>query len=337
MKRILIFIVVILVVILTLLSCKKGNPDSETLNVRLQWYPHAQFAGYIVALKKGFYDAEDLEVNLHSAGPDIKPTTAVASGSDHIGIGVPNQIITARANKVPLTIIAQIFQDSPNRYVLKSENRIDSLQELSGKKIGLWLGGDEAEFISMLSSVGMKLTDVQVIPQEFSVTPFLEDQYILSQVTTYNELIQIRNQGYEESKLQILSPKNYNSAILGDVIFSKEELIQNKQEALVKFLRASIKGWQYTIDNPDEALKIVLDYNPELEENLQRQTLNAIIELVSTEQSQVEGIGYMNPDEYENIQRILLQSGQITEGVDISKVYSNEVWNQIKLEEKLLQ
>lgn len=321
MKKVLCFIVII-----SLLSCKQNPTESENLNVRLQWYPHSQFAGYIVALKKGFYDFEGLKINLLPAGPDIKPTVTVASGSDQIGIGVPNQIISARANGVPLKIIAQIFQDSPNRYVLKSENRIDSLQELIGKEVGLWLGGDEAEFISMLSSVGINLTDVKIIPQEYSVTPFLQDQYILSQVTTYNELIQIKNQGFKGDKLQILSPKNYNSAILGDVIFCKEDLIQNRKESLIKFLRASIKGWQFTIDNPEEALQIVLDYNPELEEDSQRETLNAIIELITTGK---EYIGYINPSEYANIQRILLESEQISKKIDISDVYSDGLLKQI--------
>lgn len=317
-------------------SCRQNKSNSEILNVRLQWYPHSQFAGYIVALEKGFYSAEGLKVNLLPAGPDIKPTTTVASGSDHIGIGVPNQIIMARTNKVPLTIIAQIFQDSPNRYVLKTDNRIDSLKQLAGKKVGLWLGGDEAEFISMLSTNNMKLSDLQVIPQEFSVTPFLQDEYILSQVTTYNELIQIENQGYK-NKLQILSPSEYQSAILGDMIFCKEELIRNKKETLVKFLKASIKGWQYTIDNPNEALKIILDYNPELEEKQQEQTLNAIIDLVTEGEYEKEGIGHLSLDAYENIQRIMLQSGQIAEKINISDIYTAEILNAVKKEQKILQ
>lgn len=339
MKKFLTFVVILVLgaaIAFLIYSQYQNKSQRDALNVRLQWYPHAQFAGYIVALKKGFYEDEGINVNLLPAGPDIKPTTTVANGTDDIGIGVPNQIITARANKVPMTIIAQIFQDSPNRYVLKAENRIDSLQELKGKKVGLWLGGDEAEFISMLASVGLKSNDVQIIPQEFSVTPFLQDNYVLSQVTTYNELILINNQGYLGDKLQVLSPKDFNSAILGDVIFCMDWLIANRKEELVKFLRASIKGWQFTIENPEEALKIVLDYNPELDGDSQRQTLKAIIDLVSSGPAIDNGIGYMNPAEYKNIQRILVQSGQIPEEVNISAPYSTEIWDQLRSTEKSL-
>lgn len=306
-------------------SCK----ENAAVNVRLQWIPQTQFAGYIVAKQLGYYEEEGLKVNLLPAGPDLKPHLTVANGSDQIGVGVPNQIIAARTNGVPLVSIAQIFQNSANRYVLKAENRIDSLQQLRGKKVGLWMGGDEAEFISMLNTVGMTLNDVTVVPQEYSVTPFLQDQYVLSMVTIYNELNLIQKQGYSGGKLQILSPKDYNSAIPGDMIFCKEDYLRDNPELVKKFVTASIKGWRYCIEHPNEALEIVLKYNPELNREEQRYMLNACIELIGEGSSLSKGIGYISEADYVNTQRILMLSKQIDKTVDIKTTFNLSAWEAV--------
>lgn len=325
------YLIILLIPIAALFSgCNSCNqPKEGTINLRLQWIPQTQFAGYIVAKQKGFYDEEGLNVILNPAGPDLKPQVTVANGSDQIGIGVPNQVIAARTNGVPLVAIAQIFQNSPNRYVLKSQNRIDSLQQLKGKKVGLWLGGDEAEFIAMLQSANMTLNDVSVVAQEYSVAPFLQDQYVISMVTVYNELNLIQKEGYQGDKLQILSPKDYNSAILGDMIFTTDKYLNENPETVQKFLKASIKGWQYCIENPEEALDFVMKYNPELDREEQRFMLNACLDLIKTGSSLTNGIGYIDESEYANAQRILKVSKQIDKEVDIKTTFNLSAWKAV--------
>lgn len=313
-------------------SCaQKPNPPGtvEHVKLRLQWVPQSQFAGYLVAKDLGYYAANNLDVELLPAGPDLKPQVTVAAGTDDIGIGVSNQVITARSNGVPLKIIAQIFQDSANRYVLKRENAINQLTDLRGKKIGLWLGGDEVEFVAMLKTVGMTLNDVQVIPQEFSVVPFLQNQYALSEVTVYNELNEIRSKGYEGEKLQVLSPRDYDAAIVSDMIFTTEGFIKQHPDVVQRFLEASLKGWKYCFENPDKAVDIVLKYNPELTRADQVLQLNAVLSLISSAGSQANGIGFMDPEAYQNADRILFDSGQIKKHISPTEVYDDSAWAKI--------
>lgn len=321
--------------ILLLFACNTSN--SKKINLRLKWVKQAQFAGYLVADKKGFYKQQGLDVEILPAGPDIKSFMTVANGSDQFGIAMPNQIITARSNGVPLTIIGQIMQNSPYRYVLKSQNKIDSLPQLKGKNIGLWLKADEAEFIAMLKKEGMSLNDVNVIPQEFTITPFLEDKYVLSMVTVFNELNQIRSQGYEGDKLQVLSPKEYGCAFLGDMIFAKEDYIKENPEIVSKFLEASIMGWNYTIQHPEEALDIIMESNHELNKEQQKQQLDVVIDLIKSGKSLTEGIGYIDESEYANIEKILRESGQLQNTVNIKEIYSSEYWNKVSKEAKTIK
>lgn len=337
-KKIL-FIALSFAVLLLGNSCNNSNKSSELTKVslRLQWFAHSQFAGYVIAKEKGYYKDYGLDVEVLSAGPDLKPQVTVAAGTDDIGIGVPNQIIAAQSNGVPLVSIAQIFQDSPNRYILKKENSINNLSDLKGKKVGLWLGGDEVEFISMLKSKGMTKDDVQLIPQQFSVVPFIQDQYVCSQVTTYGEMNFLAIKGWTPDKLQILSPKDYNSAILGDLIFCKKDYLEKNKETVIAFLEASLKGWKFCIEHPDEALSIVLDYNKELSKDEQTLVMKSVIELITYGDAKQFGLGYINQEALQNAERILFESKQIDKRVDISKVYDLSAWQKVKSKVKMIE
>lgn len=303
-----------------------GTRDSNELNLRLQWIVQAQFAGYIVADRLGYYSDEGLKVNIRPAGPDLKPLATVASGTDDIGLGVSNQVAVARANGTPVTIIAQIFQDSANRYVVLEKNRIGNLTELRGKKVGLWLGGDEAEFIAMLSTAGMSLSDVQVIPQGFSVSPFLNGDYVMSEVTVYNELLQIQNELRGKHELQIFSPSEFDSAIVGGMIFVAESTIKDKRDQLVRFLRASLRGWKYAISNPEKAVDLVASANPELKHDEQLEQLRAVNQLILNGISESE-IGAMKPKDYETMLRVLKTSGQLPRPVRVNDLFDDSLWS----------
>ena len=302
---------------------------TDEINLRLEWTVQSQFAGYIVADRLGYYAQEGLKVNIRPAGPDLKPLTTVAAGTDDVGIGVSNQVALAQANGAPVKVIAQMFQDSANRYVLLSKNRIGDLAELRGKKVGLWLGGDEAEFIAMLATKGMKLSDVQVVPEGESVVPFLNGDYVLSEVTIYNELNQIEDALGGSQALQIISPSSYNSAIVGDDIVVTEHTINTRRDILVRFLRASMRGWQYAISNPEKTVDLVLAANPELKHDDQLKQLRAINQLILSGISRNE-IGEMKLSDFETMLRILRQSGQLNAPIDASTLFDQTLWQDAR-------
>lgn len=331
MRKSQILILVSILVVVTIGAIIYFQPwsrrDVNELSLRLQWTVQTQFAGYIVADRLGYYREEGLRVIIRPAGPDLKPLTTVAAGTDDIGIGVSNQAALGRASGVPVKIIAQIFQDSANRYVLLSKNRIKTLTDLRGKKIGLWLGGDEAEFVAMLATVGMRLSDLQVVPQGESVAPFLNGDYVLSEVTVYNELLQIQSEIAGKETLQLLSPADFNSAIVGDMIVVKESTIRDQHDQLVRFLRASLRGWRFAIESPEKAVDIVVSANPELNREEQRKQLQAVIELI-LKGTPVADIGKMNVGDYATMLRILKQSGQLTTNVKAIDVFDDRLWKE---------
>lgn len=311
-----------------------GGSEHAKVRFRLMWTPQAQFAGYLVAKELNYYAEAGLDVEIRPAGPDLKPQNTIAAGSDDIAIGVANQVVASRSGGVPLKIIAQIFQDSANRYVLKKENAISSLKDFRGKKVGLWLGGDEAEFVAMLKTVGMTLDDVVAVPQGFTVAPFLSGEYIVSQVTTYNELNQIRAEGLTDEKLQILAPGDYKAAIVGDMLFTTEKYLTENRATVSKFLKASIRGWKFCAENPDKALDVVLKFDKSLKREEQAKQLKEVMALVLSGPAKSKGIGYMDPDNYVTAERVLFESKQISKHVDPASVFDDSAWRGVPEDEK---
>jgi len=299
----------------------------ETVKLKLQWFPQAQFAGYLVAKEKGYFRDEGIDIEVRPAGPDIRPTQTVAQGADDLGIGVSNQVITATENGVDLVIVAQLFQDSANRYVLRAANRVTSLGELKGRNIGLWLGGDEAEFIAMLDSQKLPANFANIIAQgNNSVTQFLGGEFILTQATVYNELELIKNHVGGEANLQILNPAEYGAAIPGDMIFTTKRYLAKNPELVSKVVYASLRGWQYAFAHPNEAVEIVIRANPELKREAQLRQLEAVKQLVLTGKALSSGIGVMDADSYRTAQRVLLTSKQVKSERDPATFFADAPW-----------
>ncbi len=330
-----IFSVVALLVCFSAWRVLRSRPAPATLervSLRLQWFPQAQFCGFLVAKDKGWFREAGLDVDLRPAGPDLKPQVSVAAGTDDFGVGVSNQVITARANGVPLRIVAQIFQGSANRYVLRRRDAIQTLHDLRGRRVGLWTGGDEAEFVAMLHGAGMSLRDVEVVPQGYEVTPFLQGAYVLSQVTTYNELNQLRTNGLGDDQLQILDPDTYQAAIAADMLFTTDDYLRRKPDVARKVVLASLRGWSFCLHHEEEALDAVLRAAPSLDRAQQRLQLREVNQLVSGGAARVEGIGAMKREAYATAERVLRMSGQLSNPVDLNTVFDDTIIRSLPAE-----
>lgn len=257
-----------------------SSSASESLVLQLEWLPGARFAGYIMARELGLYSRRGLDVAIVPGGPDHPALAQVATGKADIGIGPSSLMFTARAKSVPIKIIALPLQDSIFRFVLKAENRVLTLRQLAGRPIGLWLGGDEAEFSAMAIKQGMTLADFKVIEQDDKIAGFLQDRYVLSQVTVTNELIQLRNEGYPLPNLQILSPGDYGVAMPSDCLFATDQTIATRRKALVRFIEATREGWRAAFADKATTVKLLTGRYPGLDPAFQGEQLEAMAPLV---------------------------------------------------------
>ena len=237
----------------------------DKLRLQLKWVTQAQFAGYIVADAKGFYADENLDVDILAGGPNVAPEQVIAGGGADIIVDWMAGALSAREKGVPLVNIAQPFKRSGLMMICPKETGITTVEDFPGHTLGVWFFGNEYPFFAWMNKLGLS-TDggedgVTVLQQSFDIQPMIQDQADCISVMTYNEYGQALDAGYGPDNLTIFNYTELGNDLLEDGLYVMEDTLADpaKVDQYVRFVRASMKGWQYALDNPDEAAQIVVD------------------------------------------------------------------------------
>ena len=238
---------------------------ADKVALQLKWVTQAQFAGYYVAADKGFYADENLEVEIKPGGPDIAPAQVIAGGGADVVLDWMPSALASREKGLGLVNIAQPFKSSGMMLTCRKDSGITSPADFKGKTLGVWFFGNEYPFLSWMSKLGIP-TDgseggVTVLKQGFNVDPILNKQADCVSTMTYNEYWQIIDAGLSADDLVVFKYEDQGVATLEDGIYVLEENLKDEafKDKMVRFVRASMKGWKYAEENPDEAAEIVLD------------------------------------------------------------------------------
>ncbi len=243
-----------------------GAWAADPLTLQLKWVTQAQFAGYYVARDKGFYEEEDLDVTIKPGGPDIAPTQVLAGGGADVAVEWMPAALAAREKGLPLVNIAQPFKSSGMMLTCLKETGIaDPKTDFRGKTLGVWFSGNEYPFLSWMNHLGLS-TDggpegVTVLKQGFNVDPLLQKQAACISTMTYNEYGQVLDAGIAPEDLVTFKYEDQGVATLEDGLYVLESTLADPamEDRLVRFVRASMKGWKYAEEHPDEAAEIVIE------------------------------------------------------------------------------
>ena len=306
---------------------------AEKVTIQLKWVTQAQFAGYYVAQDKGYYQSEGLDVTIKPGGPDIGTPQVLAGGGADVIVDWMPSALASREKGVPLVNIAQIFKKSGMMLTCRKDSGIKSPSDFRGKTLGVWFYGNEYPFLSWMSKLGIPTTGgsngVTVLKQGFNVDPILQKQAECVSTMTYNEYWQIVDAGLSPSELVVYKYEDQGVSTLEDGLYVLENELRNKAfvSKMARFLKASIKGWKYAGDHPDEAADIVLenDDTGAQTEKHQRRMMREISKLVG---NQPQGIGYLIPADYRRTVDVLMSSDS---DPVISKkpkgAWSHKIWN----------
>jgi len=238
---------------------------AENVTLQLKWVTQAQFAGYYVAQAKGFYKDAGVDVTIKPGGPDIAPEQVIAGGGADVIVDWMPAALAAREKGVPLVNIAQPFKRSGMELTCRAETGIKSPADFKGRTLGVWFFGNEYPFLSWMSQLGMKTTGgpegVTVLKQGFNVDPLLQKQADCISTMTYNEYWQLIEAGMKPEQLVVFKYEDQGVATLEDGLYVSEPKLQDPAfvQTMAKFVKASMKGWDYAREHPQEAVQIVLD------------------------------------------------------------------------------
>jgi NitT/TauT family transport system substrate-binding protein len=281
----------------------------DKLTLQLKWVTQAQFAGYYVAKDKGFYKDVGLDVTIKAGGPDINPSQVIAGGGADVIVDWMPSALATREKGVPIVNISQVFQRSGMQLTCRKDSGVKTPKDFKGRTLGVWFYGNEYPFLSWMDKLGYKTTGgpdgVTVLKQGFNVDPLLQKQADCISTMTYNEYWQLIEAGMKQDQLIVFKYEDQGVATLEDGLYAQEKAIADPKTAdkLARFLKASLKGWDYAIKNQAEAVNIILGNDASGAQTKQHQTTQ-IMEIAKL----VEGgkLGFLEPKSYDRTVTTLL-------------------------------
>ena len=298
---------------LALVAAPAIAQEKDKVVLQLKWVTQGQFAGYYVAKDKGFYDEANLDVEIKAGGPDIAPPQVIAGGGADVIVDWMPSALASREKGVKLVNIAQPFKRSGMMLTCRKETGITKPEDFRGKTLGVWFFGNEYPFLSWMSKLGIPTEGgpdgVTVIKQGFNVDPLIQKQADCISTMTYNEYWQVIDAGIPESELVVFKYEDQGVATLEDGLWVLEEDLQDPKfiDKMARFVKASMKGWDYARQNPEEAAQIVLenDETGAQTEKHQVRMVGEIVKLLGPEGSN----GELDPADAERTVQTLLGGG----------------------------
>lgn len=306
-----------------------ARPRAMTkVSLVLKWVPQAQFAGYYVALNKGYYAREGLDLTIQPGGPNVLPEQVVESGTATFGLDWLPSLLAQREHGQDLVNIGQIYQTTGMRLITYKTTGITSPADFKGKKIGVWQFGNQYQFLAWMTKLGYNPDkDMTVIHQGFEMNSFLSHKLDMASAMTYNELGVVLEAGVKLSQLNVFDYGKAGVSMLEDGVYARGDYLKTHKDVAVRFLKASIMGWQDVVKDPAGAAKIVLKYDTAGQMTLLHQTYMAreVDKLIMFGPAKSKGIGYMDPTSYNRTVQISLKYGVIKKTP--SGAYDQSYWS----------
>ncbi|MFM8775228.1 MAG: ABC transporter substrate-binding protein [Actinomycetota bacterium] len=267
-------------------ACTELTP----VNLQLQWFVQAQFGGYYAAKDKGFYEEQCLDVTILEGGVDLVPQTQLAQGAADYAIAWVPKALASREQGAGIVDVAQVFQRSGTLQVSWADSGIATPADLKGKKVGNWGVGNEYELFAGLTQAGLKPgKDVELVQQQFDMQALLNREIDAAQAMTYNEYAQVleavnpdTGELYKPEDFTVINWNDVGTAMYQDAIWASEERLSDPayQDTTQRFVTASLKGWVYCRDNPQECADIITANGSKLGASHQLWMMNEVNKLI---------------------------------------------------------
>lgn len=249
-----------------------ASVEPVTVTLMLDWVPNTNHTGIFVAQAKGFFGEAGLEVEIIQPG-EVFAEQAVVGGAADFGVSFQEQVTLARADDIPIVSIAAIIQHNTSGFASRAELAVETPADWEGLRYGSYGNPFEEPTLRVL----MECDDGDFDKLEIVNTGFADPLALLDEKQTDLAWIFYAWQGVQADiqgiDLGIIMMEDWFDCIpdyYTPVFIVHEIAISERSELIRKFLLAISRGYEYTIDHPDEAATILLDAVPELGEELVR-------------------------------------------------------------------
>lgn len=288
-----------------LLLCLSRFAGAEPIHLQLRWHHQFQFAGYYAAIEQGYYREAGLEVVIHPGSPGVTPVAEVLTGRAHYGVA-NSELLLQRLRGQPLVALASVFQHSSSILLSRKERCATTPHDLIGRKVMLMDRQVDADFLAMFKNEGIADSAIELLPSSYQVSDLAEGKVDAFNAYRTNEPFYLTQQGIGYC---VLDPRSYGVDFYSDILFTSEEELRQHPERVRAFTAASLKGWRYAMQHPEEIITLLRHkYDvPKSAEHLryEAETMRSLI------LPEVVEIGHMNPGRWEHMADTFVRVGMV--------------------------
>jgi PAS domain S-box-containing protein len=296
------------------------KPGPQPVTLQLSWMHQFQFAGYYMALEKGFFRQAGFDVNIKEGTPDTDSIDEVLNGAAEFGVG-GTETVYARLHGKPLTVLAVIFQHSPFGVMSLASSDIDTPQDLAGQRVMMMDRIAISDIRALLQREGVPQDAIMPVAHTFDIEALINGQVDAYTVYLSNEPFLMEQRGIA---FRVMRPADYGVDFYGDMLFTTETMAMHQPAAVRDFRDACRQGWAYAMHHPEETAELIAQkYNP------QKTHAHLLYEAKVLRQLMLPDlvpIGHINPGRFEKTAQILQDLGLIPDDIDIKQALSGFIF-----------
>jgi NitT/TauT family transport system substrate-binding protein len=292
------------------------------LSIQLLWTHQAQFAGFYAAEQNGYFSDVGLDVTFLLGGPDVARWASVLDGSAQFGIAGADELLLARSEGKSVRAIATIYRSSPVVFISLADSGITRPEDFAGKKIRS-PANTAPSLHAMSARVGItpdRYTEV-ILPSDLVL--FATGEVPIWGVYITGFVVTAQQAGY---KLNIIYPDDYGVHFYADTVFTTDDMIASNPDLVRRFLQATLKGWTFAVENPDEVPGMVQKYQLDADTAIENARMLASLPLINTGE---DHIGWMKAEMWAGIEQTLREQGVLASPLDVTQVYTMQFLNEI--------
>jgi ABC-type nitrate/sulfonate/bicarbonate transport system substrate-binding protein len=313
-------LLLVCILLLSIVSCKKAVKELIPVTVTLDWTPNTNHTGLYVALEQGLFAKEGLDVKIVQPGQGYTDQI-VATGKSEFGVSYQENVTRARFENLPLVSIAAVIQHNTSGFASLKTSQIRLPKDFENKRYGSW---DSPSEIAVLKAVMQKSgADFNKVKVVSGITDFFSTigrdadfEWIFAGWDGIEA--KLRNMDLEYIALKDIEPAlDYYTP----VIITSDDIIKTKPELARSFVKATALGYEFAIANPDSAAKILLKHAPELKPELviaSQQYLSAQYQAESPQW------GWQKQEVWQGFTDWMVKQELLTKSIEINSAYTNE-------------
>jgi len=324
LRKLLFFVMALSLVVVS--GCSSGSPAApaptsppEEVTLAMGFIPNVQFAPFYVAVNKGYFADENLEIEF-DYGMETDLLSLVGADTLQFAVASGDQVILARGQGLPVVYVMTYFHRFPVAVMSMEDMPLDKPEDLIGRSVGIPAPGASYNgWLALLHATGI---DEEDVPIEFigytQVASLTEGRIDAAVVYGANEPVQLRQAGYEPNIMYVADYMN----LVSNGIITNEKTIEERPELVTSLIRAVLRGLRDTIDAPEDAFEICLEYVPEAggeNRDIQMAVLEESIKFWDS-----ETLGLCDPSAWEKSVDFMFQAGLMESKSDAEKMYTND-------------